>query len=121
MMFKKMLEIALRKTVLFKAIAILLLTFGAVYGHAYQQIVINEYGPPNVMQLVDQAMLPEPGIGEVRIRVLAAGVSFTDTMVRKGVYVGVDAEFPFSPGYDLVGVVDKLGAGVEGLTVGATV
>jgi NADPH:quinone reductase-like Zn-dependent oxidoreductase len=122
MMFKKMLlEIALRKIMVFKTIAILLLTFGAVYSHAYQQIVINEYGPPRVMQLVDQAMLPEPGIGEVRIRVLAAGVSFTDTMVRKGVYVGVDAEFPFSPGYDLVGVVDKLGAGVEGLTIGAMV
>ncbi|MEH6609760.1 MAG: medium chain dehydrogenase/reductase family protein [Halioglobus sp.] len=120
-MFKKILKNAIERIVLFNATAIVLLAAGFAYGEPYQQIVITEYGPPNVMQLVERAMLPEPGVGEVRIKVLAAGVSFTDTMVRKGLYVGVDAEFPFSPGYDLVGVIDKLGAGVEGFNVGQKV
>ncbi|MFT4821635.1 MAG: hypothetical protein ACI9PN_002502, partial [Candidatus Azotimanducaceae bacterium] len=88
-MIKKMLTKALGKLLVLKVVAIFLLTLSAVHARAYQQIVINEYGPPNVMQLVEQAILPEPGAGEVRIKVLAAGVSFTDTMVRKGVYVGV--------------------------------
>ncbi|MFT4632139.1 MAG: NADPH:quinone reductase-like Zn-dependent oxidoreductase [Candidatus Azotimanducaceae bacterium] len=120
-MIKKMLTKALGKLLVLKVVAIFLLTLSAVHARAYQQIVINEYGPPNVMQLVEQAILPEPGAGEVRIKVLAAGVSFTDTMVRKGVYVGVNVEFPFSPGYDLVGVVDKLGPGVEGFAIGQKV
>jgi NADPH2:quinone reductase len=111
----------LETMVLLKAITIFVLAIGSAYAEAYQQIVINEYGPPDVMQLVEQATLPEPGAGEVRIRVLAASVSFTDTMVRKGVYAGIDAELPFSPGYDLVGVVDKLGTGVEGFAVGQKV
>ncbi len=104
-----------------KLTAIFFLTIGHVHGAAYKQVVINEYGPPDVLQVVNQAKLPEPGLGEVRVKVLAAGVSFTDTMVRKGIYVGVEAEFPFSPGYDLVGIVDKLGPGVEGITVGQRV
>ena len=120
-MFSKILKNTLERIVLFNVTATFLLSAGSVYGESYQQIVINEYGPPNVMQLVEQEMLPEPAAGEVRIKVLAAGASFTDTMVRKGVYVGVDAEFPFSPGYDLVGIVDKLGAGVEGFNVGQKV
>ncbi|MFT6285704.1 MAG: NADPH:quinone reductase-like Zn-dependent oxidoreductase [Alcanivorax sp.] len=120
-MFKTSLKNALERIVLFNVTAIFLLTVGSVYGESYQQIVINEYGPPSVMQLVEHAMLPEPGTGEVRIKVLAAGASFTDTMIRKGLYVGIDAEFPFSPGYDLVGVVDKLGAEVEGFNVGQKV
>jgi len=88
---------------------------------AYQQVVIDEYGPPDVMRLVNQTDLPEPGAGEVRIKILAAGVSFTDTMVRKGVYVGIDAKLPFSPGYDLVGIVDKLGSEVTEFAVGQRV
>lgn len=99
----------------------ILLSIGYANAEGYQQVVIEEYGPPDVMHLVNHANLPEPGIGEVRIKVLAAGVSFTDTMVRKGVYVGVDAEFPFSPGYDLVGIIDKLGPEVTELKVGQRV
>jgi NADPH:quinone reductase-like Zn-dependent oxidoreductase len=120
-MFSKILKNTLERIVLFNVTATFVLSAGSVYGESYQQIVINEYGPPNVMQLVEQEMLPEPAAGEVRIKVLAAGASFTDTMVRKGVYVGVDAEFSFSPRYDLVGIVDKLGAGVEGFNVGQKV
>ena len=64
---------------------------------------------------------PEPGPGEVLIRVIAASASYTDVMVRKGMYPGIDAELPYPPGYDLVGVVEKLGPGVTGVSTGQRV
>ena len=106
---------------LHKITIVLLLTTGYLQAGGYQKIIIDEHGAANVMRLVDQAGIPEPGIGEVRVKVLAAGVSFTDTMVRKGLYAGLDAEVPFTPGYDLVGVIDKLGPEVEGFTLGQRV
>ena len=45
----------------------------------------------------------------MRIKVKAVSATFTDTMVRKGVYYGLKEEPPFPPGYDFVDVVDKLG------------
>jgi NADPH:quinone reductase len=53
---------------------------------------------------------PRPGPGEVRVRVLAAGVSYTDAMLRVGSYLGVPKP-PFTPGYELVGEVEELGPG----------
>jgi NADPH:quinone reductase-like Zn-dependent oxidoreductase len=55
--------------------------------------------------------LPEPRANEVRLKVLAAGVSFADILMREGVHpeswnLG---RIPFTPGWDVVGVVDKLG------------
>ena len=60
---------------------------------------------------------PRPGQGEVRVRVLAAGVSFTDSQLRAGTYLGVPKP-PFTPGYELVGVVEELGPGCRRLKVG---
>lgn len=57
-------------------------------------------------------MIPEPGPGEVRIKVLAAGTGFTDTMIRRGRYPDFKGPLPFTPGYEIVGVVEKAGAGV---------
>jgi NADPH:quinone reductase-like Zn-dependent oxidoreductase len=88
---------------------------------SYQAVVISEAGGPEVLQLITEPVLPEPGPGEVRLRVLTASASFTDIMVRKGIYGGIDAELPYPPGYDLVGVVDALGAGVENVTLGQRV
>ncbi|MEH6559576.1 MAG: medium chain dehydrogenase/reductase family protein [Oceanicoccus sp.] len=118
---KEMLEKIMNSPSLRKIAILMVLSMGYAHAETYQQVVINEYGPPNVMQLVNQTILPEPGAGEVRIKVLAAGVSFTDTVVRKGIYVGVDANFPFSPGYDLVGIIDMLGPEVTEFTVGERV
>ena len=58
--------------------------------------------------------VPRPGPGEVRVRVLAAGVSFTDAQLRAGTYLGVPKP-PFTPGYELVGVVEELGPGCSRL------
>src|SRR6185295_12203572 len=60
---------------------------------------------------------PEPKDGEVRVRVLAAGVSLPDIMAREGVHPETPP-VPFTPGWDLVGVVDRLGKGVSGIEPG---
>jgi len=77
----------------------------------YRRIVLRELGGPEFFEWVEEELLPEPGLGEVRLRVLAAGASFTDTLVRRGKYPDVKATPPFTPGYDMVGVVDALGEG----------
>ncbi len=70
------------------------------------------------MQLVEESSLPEPQEGEVRIKVLKTSANFTDIMIRKGKYPDVKDKPPFSPGYDMVGLVDKLGNGVSKFEVG---
>ena len=87
----------------------------------YKKVILNEFGGPEVLQVVKENTLPEPAMGEARVKVQAASATFTDTMVRKGVYYDFKVTPPFSPGYDMVGVVDKLGAGTNTLKVGQTV
>jgi NADPH2:quinone reductase len=62
---------------------------------------------------------PEPKDGEVRVRVLAAGVSLPDVMMREGIHPETP-RLPFAPGWDLVAVVD-LGDGVSGIEPGQVV
>ncbi len=78
----------------------------------WQHLRISRFGGPEVLQLVEEPAIPEPGPGEVRIRVLAAGTGFTDTMIRRGRYPDFKGPLPFTPGYEIVGVVEKTGAGV---------
>lgn len=73
---------------------------------------ISRFGGPEVLQMVEQSTVPEPGFGEVRIKVLAAGTGFTDTMIRRGRYPDFKGPLPFTPGYEIVGLVEKVGAGV---------
>jgi NADPH2:quinone reductase len=83
------------------------------------RVVVNHYGGPEELRVVEEAC-PEPKVGEVRVRMLAAGVSLPDVMMREGIHPETP-RLPFTPGWDLVGVVDRLGAGVSGLTPGQTV
>ena len=85
---------------------------------SYKKIIITKFGDPEVMQLVEESSLPEPKSGEVRVKVSKTSANFTDIMIRKGKYPDVKDKPPFSLGYDMVGVVDKLGKGVEDLRVG---
>ncbi len=62
--------------------------------------------------------MPEPEIDQVRIRVLCTSAAFTDTLIRRGNYLGVKKKPPFSPGYDLIGIVDKVGEKVTHLKNG---
>lgn len=85
----------------------------------YGRMVCTRLGGPEVLAYVEEE-LREPGAGEVRVRVLAAGVSWADCMMRRGTYPG-QPKPPFTPGYDVVGVVDKVGEGVGGLKEGRRV
>ena len=79
---------------------------------AWQSIRISRFGGPEVLELVQQTGVPEPGPGEVRIKVLAAGTGFTDSFIRRGRYPDFKGPLPFVPGYELVGIVEKAGPGV---------
>ena len=81
-----------------------------------KRVVVDHYGGPEVLRVVEEDD-PRPGPGEVRVRVLAAGVSFTDAQLRAGTYIG-GPKPPFTPGYELVGVVEELGPGCSRLRVG---
>lgn len=87
----------------------------------YRRVIITEFGGPEVLKVIEEPVFPEPKPGEVRVKVLAAGAAFTDVMIRKGMYPDVKEKPPFSPGYDMVGVVDKLGEGVTRFKVGQNV
>jgi len=63
---------------------------------------------------------PEPKGGEPRVKVLAAGVSLPDLMMREGIHPETPP-LPFTPGWDLVGTVDRLGDGVSGIEPGQVV
>ena len=84
-----------------------------------KRVVVDHFGGPEVLRVVEDDV-PEPGPGEVRVRVLAAGVSFTDSQLRAGTYLGVPKP-PFTPGYELVGVVEELGPGCSRLRVGGRI
>src|SRR5450432_1729156 len=78
----------------------------------WQHLRISRFGGPEVLQVVEESTIPEPGRGEVRIKVLAAGTGFTDTMIRRGRYPDFKGPLPFTPGYEIVGVIEKTGGGV---------
>jgi len=83
------------------------------------RIVVTRHGPPEVLQVVEEA-LPEPQAGEVRVKVHAAGVSGYDIMDRRYSFPGGPA-LPYTQGQDIVGVVDKLDEGISSLETGQTV
>jgi NADPH:quinone reductase len=82
-----------------------------------KRVVVDHYGGPEVLRVVEEKD-PRPGAGEVRVRVLAAGVSFTDSQLRAGTYIPGGPKPPFTPGYELVGVVEELGPDCSRLRVG---
>lgn len=79
-------------------------------------VLCKEFGGPEKLVLEDVAS-PEPGKGEVLLRVRACGVNFGDTLIIQGTYQ-VKPELPFSPGMECAGEVAALGPGVEGFKVG---
>jgi NADPH:quinone reductase len=85
----------------------------------YKRIDVTRYGGPDALQVVELPR-PEPKRGEVRVRVLAAGVSLPDVMMREGIHPETPP-LPFTLGWDLVGVVDRLGEGVSGVEPGQIV
>jgi NADPH:quinone reductase-like Zn-dependent oxidoreductase len=86
-----------------------------------EAIVFETFGGPEVLRLGEVAV-PEPGAGQVRLRVRAAGVNQLDFKIREGVMQAVfPTAFPAIPGVEAAGVVDALGEGVTGVAVGDAV
>jgi NADPH:quinone reductase-like Zn-dependent oxidoreductase len=80
-----------------------------------KRVIVDHYGGPEVVKVVEDDV-PKPGQGEVRVRVLAAGVSFTDSQPRAGTYFRGGPKPPFTPGYELVGVVEEPAQAASGST-----
>jgi NADPH2:quinone reductase len=85
----------------------------------HTRIIVTHYGGPDALQVLEEEC-PEPKDGEVRVSVLAAGVSLPDLMAREGIHPETPL-VPFTPGWDLVGIVDRLGDGVSGIEPGQIV
>ncbi|WP_129841642.1 zinc-dependent alcohol dehydrogenase family protein [Streptomyces sp. RFCAC02] len=80
----------------------------------------HEYGDPEVLR-IEEVPAPEPGIGEVRIRVDAIGLNRADALFRRGQYGRPVRAFPAGLGYEAAGVVEAAGPGVTTLPVGSPV
>src|SRR6202162_3896622 len=85
----------------------------------HTRIIVTQYGGPDALQVREEECR-EPKDGEVRVRVMAAGVALPDVMAREGIHPETPP-VPFTPGWDLVGVVDRLGKGTFGIETGPVV
>ena len=81
-------------------------------------VQLRRFGGPEELEVVD-APLPTAGPGEVRVRVLASGLEYTDTLIRRHLYPQTAARRPpFVMGYDVIGEIDQLGDRVSGFQLG---
>ena len=80
-------------------------------------VQLSEYGGPEALRIVDLPM-PMAGPGEVRVRVLASSINYTETLIRRHLYPQTATyKPPFTMGYDVVGEIDQLGPGVSGFGI----
>jgi NADPH:quinone reductase-like Zn-dependent oxidoreductase len=81
-------------------------------------VQIRRFGDPDGLEVGD-VPLPVAGRGEVRVRVLASGLEYTDVVIRRHLYPQtMRCRPPFVLGYDVVGEIDQLGHGVSGYQLG---
>src|SRR6476659_6467826 len=81
-----------------------------------RRVVCTEYGPPSLLQVVDEPD-PTPGPGQVVVAVEAAGVNFADALTVAGTYQ-IKIPPPFTPGMEMAGAISAVGDGVEDFAVG---
>lgn len=84
-----------------------------------RQVQIPKHGPPEVLTLVESPDL-DPGPGEVRVAVKAAGLNFADVLARKGMYRDAPKP-PLVVGYEAAGLIDQVGEGVDKARLGQRV
>jgi NADPH:quinone reductase-like Zn-dependent oxidoreductase len=81
-------------------------------------VQVRRFGDPDGLEVAD-APLPVAGRGEVRVRVLASGLEYTDVVIRRRLYPQtMRRRPPFVMGYDVVGEIDQLGEGVSNFRLG---
>lgn len=81
-------------------------------------VQLDAYGGPEALRVVNSPM-PIAGAGEVRVRVLASSINYTETLIRRHLYPQTAAyRVPFVMGYDVVGEIDQLGPDVNDFKVG---
>jgi NADPH:quinone reductase-like Zn-dependent oxidoreductase len=85
-----------------------------------QSVVIDRFGEPAEVVHPDERPLPEPGPGEVRVRMLLSPIHNHDLAIVRGVY-GYKPALPAVPGTEALGIVDALGEGVHGVKIGQRV
>ena len=79
---------------------------------------VRRFGDADGLEVVD-APMPMTGRGEVRLRVLASALEYTDVLIRRHLYPQtMRLRPPFVMGYDVVGEIDQLGEGVRGFQLG---
>ncbi len=79
-------------------------------------IIVREFGEPEVMK-IEETPIPEVGVSDVLVRIMAAGVNPVDTYVRAGVHASTPP-LPFTPGKDASGVVERVGENVRKVKAG---
>lgn len=85
----------------------------------HRRVLVSRHGGPEVLEIIEESV-PQPGAGQVRVRTEAAGVSAMDLMVRRAGFPGFP-KIPFTPGVDVLGVVDEIGRDVSEVEPGQRV
>ena len=80
--------------------------------------VVQVTRPKGAFELVERE-IPEPGVGSVRVKVEACGVCHSDSFTKEGTWPGI--QYPRVPGHEIAGIIDAVGTGVVGWTVGQRV
>lgn len=84
-----------------------------------RRIVLTKAGGPSTLAVIPMEM-PTPKAGEIRIEVAYAGINFADLLMRLGLYQP-RPKYPFTPGYEMSGIVDAVGKGVTDFSIGQRV
>lgn len=85
-----------------------------------QQVVVRAFGDTDALEL-ENLPTPEPGVGEVRVRLTSIGMNFAEIMERRGEYKLLSGQPPFVPGLEGGGVIEALGPGVAASRLGERV
>src|SRR5260370_26353053 len=84
-----------------------------------QAILVREFGGPEVLKL-EEIATPKPAVGQILVRIHAAGVNPYDTYMRAGTYA-IKPPLPYTPGSDAAGVIEAIGDGVKKMKPGPRV